>query len=178
MRITKRLLIGAVVVLALAAVAAPVIAASDLVVLEWTEFEDTFTLGDCTVGTKDVSTKHIIFDLHVASTGVGMVTILDGPCVVDGVPIPIPDQLMYAVVNLRNPRRDAVIKSYVMVRPAGIDVPVGARARLTRSRGDSRTYLGYAYFYEGVDGPRDYQIVPFRLTGTPPDYTIQILEPQ
>ena len=179
MRITRKSLIVVAVVLALAVMATPVIASSKIIRLERSTFMVTFNVGTCQVVTDEYSTKHFVFNRPVASTNVGTATATGvcPPINVGGVPVPIPNfPVPFAVVDIRNPGNDTVIKTYAMVAyvlgsafpglPVPPDAPVqaGVTAELINRGHQSLEYNGYVYIYT-VYG--DYLTVPFVAVGDP-----------
>lgn len=203
MKITKKSLIVVAVVLALAVMATPVIASS-ILELQRSTFDVAFNITPtCQVVTKEFSTKHILFGRPVASTNVGTATAThptdpdaSGVCTqvtVPGVPTPITinygDTVPFAVVDIRNPWSDIVIKTYAMVAyvpsggflglPVPSDAPVqaGAYARLVKFRPPLK-YIGYVYVYTGP-GKEDYLTVPFVAEGHPDTgFVVKVLSPE
>jgi len=174
MKITRKSLSVAVIVLALAVMVTPVIASPpDIIRLERSVFGVVFDLGACTVQTAEYSTKHFVFGRPMASTNVGTATVTSGICVVGPFTIPSGGSVPFAVVDVRNPGNGTVIATYAFALipdelvPPGLPKPIqaGANAWL-KKHGPSLTYEGYAYVYTGP-GPYDYQTVPFTAMGHP-----------
>jgi hypothetical protein len=180
MKITRKFLIIVAVVLALVVMATPVIASSKIIRLEQSSFTVTFNVGACQIVTSEYSTKHFLFNKPIASTNVGTAT-ASGTCPpidVGGVPviIPIGVPVPFAVVDIRNPGNDTVIKTYAMVMaPAsggdflGLPVPsnalvqAGANAELINRGHQSLQYEGYVYVYTTWG----YLVAPFTAQGHP-----------
>jgi hypothetical protein len=173
MKITRKFLIVAVIVLALAVMATPIIAAPpDVIELKWSTFQVDFNIpGMCKVKTTEYSTMHKLFGRPMASTDVGTAMVTEGMCVVGPFEIPTGDSVPFAVVDVRNPGNGTVIATYGIAL-IGFPTPIqaGANAWLTTG-GPSLTYEGYAYVYTG--GEPDYQVVQFTAEGHPPNFDVQ-----
>jgi len=184
MKITRKSLIVVAVVLSLAVMATPIVASSEIIRLEQSSFTVMFNVGACQVVTSEYSTKHFLFNKPIASTNVGTATTIGpDPCIdvsVDGIHITVPPNITvpFAVVDIRNPGNDTVVKTYAMVAylwvPAGGDflglpvppnapVQAGANAELTDRGHQSLQYEGYVYVYTTWG----YQVVPFTAQGHP-----------
>jgi hypothetical protein len=198
MKITRRFLIAVAVVLALAVIATPVIASRppiyELVGDHWSDM--TFTippppppappLPPCTLTAEEWSTKHILFGRPMASTNVGRIT-ATGFCPkipVGGGGIPIPPEVWFAVVDVRNPGNGTVIATYGIATvpgelpPLPWPVQAGANAWL-KKHGPSLTYEGYVYVctVRTPDGTcQHYEHVQFVAEGYPPNFTVYLSE--
>lgn len=192
MKITRKSLIVVAVVLALAVIATPVIASQPLVYeLVWDHWSDmTFTippptpsLPPCTLTAEEWSTKHTLFGRPMASTNVGRIT-ATGFCPkipVGGGEIPIPPEVWFAVVDVRNPGNGTVIATYGIATvlgelpPLPWPVQAGANAWL-KKHGPSLNYEGYVYVCTAQEPDPHYEVVQFTAEGYPPNFVVK-LEP-